>query len=189
MTTEYRFDNSALKQRVQTLVDNAEFTEFDDLREYPPVMDVGAVFYPSDAAFADAVKKKLGKNPVEIKKCPDWARCLSGKDGLAVEFVILVDEAVLAGYSENAQDGCFHRVLSFLSIQGKVDPESGSWSVKTENGRPIYKIERPEVQSKDTLRRYGAIDPDTAAMVMAIEASKGQGMMNFQEPQIPDDLE
>ncbi len=68
MATEYRFDSRDTQKMIQGIVDRKGFTEFEDLREHPPVMSVGTVFYPSDAAFADAVKKKLGGCPVDIKK-------------------------------------------------------------------------------------------------------------------------
>jgi|GEM_PF-5984227 len=189
MATDYRFENPELQKKVQDLVSNKDFEEFEDLREYPPCLKIGTVFYSSDAAFADAVKKKLGGSPVDIKKAPDWARCITAtedKDG--VEFVILVDEAILAGYSDEAQEAQFHRVLSYLKLQGKVDKETGTWAPTTENGRPVYKIEKPDPMSAQTIRRYGAMDPASAEVANAVaEAARGQKMIDW-EPKIPKDL-
>ena len=184
MATEYRFDSEEVKaicDRVQALVSRKDYEEFADLREYPPAMKVGVVFYSSKECFADAVKKKLGGCPVTIRKVPDWARCMLRTDEKpGAEFVILVDEAILAGYSEEAQEGQFHRVLSYLKLQGKVDKETGNWAPTTDNGRPVYKIETPDAMSPLTLRRYGAFDPASAAVASAIaEASRGQKLIDW----------
>jgi len=185
--SEFRFDgeyegNRAIKGRIQALVSRKDYEEFEDLREYPPALAVGSVFYSSKEAFADAVKKKLGGCPVVIKKVPDWARCmLATEDKPGAEFVILVDEAILAGYSEESQNGQFHRVLSYLKLQGKVDKETGNWAPTTDNGRPVYKIETPEAMCAQTLRRFGAFDPASAAVANAIaEAVKGQKMIDWE---------
>ena len=189
MATDYRWDNEALKKRVQDIVSRKEYDEFADLREYPPAMNVGTVFYSSKEAFADAVKKKLGGQPVSIKKASDWVQSLTRtEDKPGVEFVILVDEAILAGYSKEAQVGLFHRVLSFLKLQGKVDKDTGEWSPTTDNGRPIYKIDKPEAQSKDTIRRFGAIDAGSAEFVSAAQdTARGQTRIKW-EAEIPADL-
>ena len=188
--TEFKWSNPDLAKRIQALVDNPKFTEFNDLREYPPVVRVGTVDYPSDEAFEEAVKKKLGENPVTIKKAPDWVRSITGDKGPGVEFVILADEAILAGYSPKAQDGAFHRVLAFLELQGKVDKDTGSWSPKTDNGRPVWKIERPAAQSSSTIKRFGPIDLDSANVVKAsIESGKGQGVLDEGwMPKVPADI-
>ena len=188
ISTEYRFGNVELQEMIQSVVNREEFDEFRDLREYPPVLRVGEVFYSSKEVFADSVKKKLGGSPVKLAKAPDWVRCITAaEDSPGVEFVILVDTAVLAGYSREAQESQFHRVLSYLKLQGKIDNDSGEWVIKTENGRPIYKMEMPEALSPDTIRRYGVHDHASAELANAMaEAALGQKMIDW-EPRIADD--